>query len=42
MMKLSAIAVLVFGIYTVYKGYEYINQPEKWLNTITHQNHINK
>lgn len=31
MMKLSAIAVLAFGVYTAYKGYEYIKYPQKWV-----------
>lgn len=31
MMKLSAVAVLAFGVYTAYKGYEYIKYPQKWV-----------
>ena len=39
MMKLSAVAVLVFGVYTAYKGYEYIQHPEKWDNIVNHKTH---
>lgn len=31
MIKLAAISVLVFGIYTLYNGYEYIIDPDKWI-----------
>ena len=29
MIRLAAISVIVFGIYTVYQGYEYIKYPHK-------------
>ena len=38
MMKLSAVAVLTFGIYTVYKGFEYMQNPDKWTQ-VTHKKH---
>lgn len=31
MVKLAAIAVLLFGLYTIYSGYEYIVDEEKWI-----------
>lgn len=31
MIRLSAIAVILFGIYTIYQGYEYIKYPQKWV-----------
>ena len=29
MMSLSSIAVILYGVYTIYSGYEYINDPSK-------------
>ena len=31
MVKLAALAVLLFGLYTIYSGYEYIVDEEKWI-----------
>ena len=31
MVKLAALAVLLFGLYTMYSGYEYIVDEEKWI-----------
>jgi sulfite exporter TauE/SafE len=31
MIKLAAISVLAFGIYTLYNGYSYIIDPQKWI-----------
>ncbi len=31
MMSLSSIAVILYGAYTIYNGYEYINDPQKTL-----------
>ncbi len=31
MIKLAAISVIGFGIYTFYNGYEYIKYPQKWI-----------
>ena len=31
MIKLAAISVLAFGVYTLYSGYEYITDPQKWI-----------
>ena len=31
MMSLSSIAVILYGAYTIYNGYEYINNPQKTL-----------
>ena len=31
MMSLSSIAVILYGVYTVYNGYEYISDPQKTL-----------
>jgi len=31
MVKFAALAVLLFGLYTIYSGYEYIVDEEKWI-----------
>jgi sulfite exporter TauE/SafE len=31
MIKLAAISVLAFGVYTLYNGYEYITDEQKWI-----------
>ena len=32
MMSLSSIAVILYGVYTIYNGYEYISDPQKTLS----------
>lgn len=31
MIKLAAVAVILYGIYTIYSGYEYITDPQKFI-----------
>ena len=31
MIKIAAVAVILYGVYTIYSGYEYITDPEKFI-----------